>query len=130
MCGKSVSVEATACPHCGEALTPAVGLTAAQREDRRQRRIQKSLAALGLLIAVLAGLSLITPALAVGGAILFGPAAVATMVRATAVYPPERDPADSQLMVFFWKVLGWTFGITVGLPLVLVICFAAVCALS
>jgi hypothetical protein len=130
MCGKPVSPEAVKCPSCGEALTPATPISATAQEQRRQRRIQKSLAALGLLILALAGIAAFSPPLAIGAALLFGPASVATMIKATAVRRPGEDLDDAQVFAFFWPFLAWTFAIAVGVPLVLGIFLSVLCAVS
>lgn len=130
MCGKPVSPEAVRCPGCGEALTPALALTTAEQEQRRQRRLQKSLAALGLLIVVLAGLAAFSPPLAIGAALLLGPASIATMIKATAVRPTGQDFDDGQLHAFFWKFLAWTFVVAVCIPLVMGIFLSIQCAVS
>jgi len=128
MCGKPVGPEAATCPHCGEAVTPVVMLSPEEREQRRQKRLQRALAALGLLIAVLAGIAALAPAWAVAAALLFGPASIATMIKATAVYPPGKDPTDQQLNLFFWRFLGWTAAVEIGVPLAIGVMFFIVCA--
>jgi predicted nucleic acid-binding Zn ribbon protein len=130
MCGKAVGPEATTCPHCGEACTPAVTLSPQEREQRRQKRLQKSLAGLGLLIAALAAIAMLSPPLAVGAALLLGPASVATMIKATAMYPPGKDPTGTQLNLFFWRFLGWTGLVEIGVPAALVVMLWIVCAVQ
>jgi len=128
MCGKPVSPEALTCPACGEALAPTVFLSDKEREARRQGRLQRSLAGLGALIVLLAIFSMIAPPLAVAAALLLGPASIATMIKATAVYSTGQDPSNEQLSRYFWRFLGITALVLIGVPLALGILLGIVCA--